>query len=147
MSQWMVVTLGLAIVGQIIYQISQKAVPADAPPLAVLAIAYFAAGLMCVALAWPFGVFTANVNWRPALGWPTWLLAAAVVAIEVGYLTAYRAGWTLGSAFATASTVTLVALALIDWLAHGNAFSIKQLVGLVCSGLALWLLSPASKSL
>ena len=145
MNQSMLMTLGLAIIGQIVYQIGQKAVPTDAPPLVVLAAAYFVAGLLCAALAWPFGAYAANVNWRPAVAWPTWLVSGAIVAIEVGYLTAYRSGWTLGSAFATASTVTIVTLALIDWLAHGNTLSAKHIVGLACSCIAVWLLSPASK--
>jgi multidrug transporter EmrE-like cation transporter len=143
MTQAMVVTLGLVIIGQIFYQVGQKAVPVNAPPFAVLAIVYFAAGLLCVGLAWPFGTFGSTVSWRAALAWPTWLIAAAIVAIEVGYLTAYRAGWTLGTAFATASTVTIVTLALIGWLAHGHALSGKQLLGLMCSCLGVWLLSTA----
>jgi drug/metabolite transporter (DMT)-like permease len=146
MTRSMLVTLGLVIVGQIVYQIGQRAVPANAPPVAVFVIAYFAAGLLCVALAWPFGAFAANISWKPALAWPTWVIAAAIVAIEVGYLTAFRAGWTLGTAFATASTITVVMLAVIDWLAHGNALSAKQLVGLVCSCLGVWLLSSARHS-
>lgn len=145
MTPSMLLTLGLAIIGQIIYQVGQKAVPANAPPLVVLATAYFVAGIMCVSLAWPFGALAAHVNWRPAFAWPTWLLSVAVVAIEVGYLTAYRNGWTLGSAFATSSTVTVVMLALIDWLTYGNTLSARQLVGLVFSCFAMWLLSPISR--
>jgi drug/metabolite transporter (DMT)-like permease len=141
MTQWMSITLGLAIVGQVIYQIAQRAVPPDASPLAVLALAYFAAGLICVALAWPFGAFAPGIHLRSAFAWPTWLIALAIVAIEVGYLTAYRSGWTLGTAFATSSTVTLVALALIGWLARGDTLSGRQLAGLACSCAGVWLLS------
>jgi multidrug transporter EmrE-like cation transporter len=107
-------------------------------------VAYFAAGLLCLVLAWPFGAFA--VGWRPALAWPTWVIAGAIVAIEIGYLTAFRAGWTLGTAFATASTITVVTLAVIDWMAHGNALSGKQWVGLVCSCLGVWLLSAGRHS-
>jgi drug/metabolite transporter (DMT)-like permease len=146
MTQSMIITLGLVIIGQIVYQIGQRAVPANAPPLAVFVIAYFGAGLLCLALAWPFGTFAATVNWKPALAWPTWVLAAAVVAIEVGYLSAYRAGWTLGTAFATASTITVVTLAAIDWMAHGNSLSGKQLLGLGCSCLGVWLISAGRPS-
>jgi len=143
MTQAMLATLGLAIVGQILYQIGQRAVPADASPLIVLAVAYFAAGTLCLIFAWPFGAFAAGASVRAALAWPTWLIAVAIVAIEVGYLTAYRSGWTLGTAFATASTTTVVALALVGWVAQGNALSAKQLIGLTLSCLGVWLLSGA----
>jgi drug/metabolite transporter (DMT)-like permease len=141
MTKWMFATLGLAILGQIVYQIGQRSVPPGASPLVVLAVAYFAAGVLCVALAWPFGAFSSGVDWRGALAWPTWLIALSIVAIEIGYLTAYRSGWTLGTGFATASTVTVFALALIGWSSLGNTLSARQLAGLACSCAGVWLLS------
>jgi drug/metabolite transporter (DMT)-like permease len=141
MTKWMCITLGLAVVGQVVYQIGQRAVPLDASPLAVLTVAYFAAGLLCLALAWPFGAFASGVHLRSALAWPTWIIAISIVAIEVGFLTAYRSGWTLGTAFAACSTATLIALAVVDWLSRGGRLSATQLAGLACSCAGVWLLS------
>jgi drug/metabolite transporter (DMT)-like permease len=146
MTQWMLATLGLAIVGQIVYQISQRSVPADASPLTVLAVAYFAAAVLCVVLAWPLGALASGVNLRSAVAWPTWLIAIAIVAIEAGYLTAYRSGWSLGTAFITASTVTAFALALIGWVSLGHTPSARQLAGLACSCLGVWLLSSGVRT-
>ena len=143
MTQSMLFTLGLAIAGQILYQIAQRSVPVDASPPIVLAFAYIAASTLCVALTWLFGALAPSTNFRSALAWPTWLIATAIVAIEVGYLLAYRNGWTLGTGFATASTVTMVTLALIGWIAYGNALSVKQCLGLVCCCLGVWLLSAS----
>jgi drug/metabolite transporter (DMT)-like permease len=140
MTQVMLVTLGLAIVGQVVYQIGQRAVPANASLFVVLALAYCGAGLLCVALAWWFGAFNSTANLRAAAGWPTWVITLAIVAIEIGYLTAYRAGWTIGTAFATASTVTVFALAVVGWISLGNALSPRQISGLVCSCAGVWLL-------
>ena len=144
MTQSMLLTLGLAIVGQVLYQIGQRAVPAEASPFAILAIAYFAAGMLCAGLAWPFGAFAPGASLRSVLGWPTWLIAGAIVAIEVGYLLAYRSGWTLGTAFATASAITVATLALIGCAANGQVMSGKQLAGLGLSCLGVWLLTAAS---
>jgi drug/metabolite transporter (DMT)-like permease len=144
MTKWMFATLGLAIVGQILYQIGQRAVPADASPFAVLAVAYFAAGALCVMLAWPSGTFNSGAHLRSAVYWPTWLIAIAIVAIEVGYLSAYRSGWTIGTAFVTASTITVLALTLIGWAFLGNALSARQFAGLACACAAVWLLSAGT---
>lgn len=141
MTQTMLATLGLAIAGQILYQIGQRAVPADASPTVVLALAYCAASALCAALAWFLGALTPGAQLRSAVAWPTWQIAGAIVAIEMGYLFAYRSGWTLGTAFATASTVTVVVLALLGWIVHGNALSARQCLGLACSCLGVWLLS------
>lgn len=147
MTPWMFATLGLAIVGQILYQIGQRSVPINASPFAVLAVAYFAAGALSVMLAWSSGAFISGAHLRSAASWPTWLIAIAIFAIELGYLTAYRCGWTIGTAFVTASTISVLALALIGWAFLGNALSARQLAGLVCACLAVWLLSASGEGL
>jgi multidrug transporter EmrE-like cation transporter len=146
MTPWMLVTLGLAVVGQIVYHIGQRAVPTDASPFAVLTLAYFAAGVLCMMLAWPLGAFAPGMSLRSALTWPTWVIAVTIVAIEVGYLTAYRSGWTMGTGFATASTITVFGLALVGWASRGNALSLKQLTGLALSCLGVWLLSQGPRA-
>ncbi len=62
MTQSMLLTLGLAIAGQILYQIEQRSVPIDASPPVVLALAYFAASALCVALTWIFGVLSQRLS-------------------------------------------------------------------------------------
>jgi drug/metabolite transporter (DMT)-like permease len=135
----------LAIAGQIVYQLGQRSVPQDAPPLVVLAVAYLAAAALCLVLAWPFGALAGGVSFRPALQWPTWVIALSIVAIEIGYLTAYRSGWTIGTAFTVASTVTVFALAVVGRFALGESLSLKQVLGLAFSCIALWLLSTGSR--
>jgi hypothetical protein len=141
MNPWMLATIGVVVTGQIVYQIGQRAVPHDASPLLVLAVAYGAAAALCVALAWAFGALTGKANLRYALMWPTCVIALSIVAIELGYLMAYRRGWTIGTAFATASTITVFALAAIGRIAFGNPLSTKQVLGLALSSGALWLLT------
>lgn len=139
MNAAMLGTIGLVIIGQIVYQISQRAVPTGASPMIVLALAYFVAGILCIVLAAPPGVITSG-SMRSALSWPTALLALSIAAIEFGYLLAYRNGWTLATAFPSASAVTIFALATIGWIAHGESLSARQIVGLLCSGAAPFLL-------
>jgi drug/metabolite transporter (DMT)-like permease len=141
MTQRMLLTLGLAIVGQILYQVGQRAVPANASPFVVLTVAYFAAGILSVIFAALFGVSASTADLKAAVAWPTWLIAVAIVAIEVGYLVAYRSGWTIGTAFVTASTITVIVLALIGWTLLGNSISLRQVAGIICACLAVWLLS------
>ncbi len=146
MTPWMLGTLLLVVAGQIAYQVGQRAVPREVHPLLVLAVAYFAAGILCTAVAWQLGATAADSRWRSALGWPTWLIALSIIAIELGYLTAYRAGWTIGTAFAVASTSTVFGLALYGRFVLGNSLSLRQLAGLVLSSIALWLVTAAPRA-
>ncbi|MBS0419551.1 MAG: EamA family transporter [Proteobacteria bacterium] len=146
MTPLMIATLGLAIVGQIVYQLGQRAVPANASPFAVLVVAYFVAGVLSLCLAWPFGAATSNVSLRSAFAWPTWLIALSIVAIELGYLTAYRSGWTVGTAFAVAGTATILILALVGWVFLGNSLTVRQVAGLTCSCAGVWLLAGGMRA-
>lgn len=145
MNKWMLGTLGLATAGQIVYQLGQRSVPQDAPPLLVLTVAYLAAAALCIALQWPMGALSGGLNIRSALGWPTWVIGISIVAIEIGYLTAYRSGWTIGTAFTIASTLTVFALAVVGRFALGESLSPRQMLGLAFSCIALWLLSSGSR--
>src|SRR5579871_5335882 len=141
MHKWMLGTLGLATAGQVVYQIGQRSVPKDASPLMVLTIAYLAAAALCIVLAWPMGALNGGLNLRAALAWPTWVIAISIVAIEIGYLTAYRSGWTICIAFTVASTLTVFALAVVGRFALGESLSSRQVLGLAFSCVALLLLS------
>jgi hypothetical protein len=146
MTPAMIGTLILVVAGQIAYQVGQRSVPRDVHPLLILALAYFAAGILCTALAWPLGAAAGSARWRLAMGWPTALIVVSIIAIELGYLLAYRAGWTIGTVFAMASTGTVVCLALYGRFVLGNSISFRQLLGLAFSSLAVWLVTAAPRA-
>lgn len=127
--------------GQIGYHIGQKSVPRSASPFVVLAIAYAAACLVCLAFIPVIGRMPSMGELRASIGWPTWIIAFSIVGIEVGYLLAYRSGWPIGIAFAVASTVTVIALAAIGAVYFGSPLHPRRLAGIALACLSLWLLA------
>ena len=90
----------LAIAGTVTYHLAQKAVPEDASPFGVIALAYlvgFVCALGALLASGGAGTETARMAWKPAV-----VLGLGALVIEVGYLLAYRAGWPI-------STVSLIA--------------------------------------
>ncbi len=134
-------TIGLAIIGQVLYHLSQRSVPRDASPLLVLAIAYLAACILCLASAPATSTPISLNGLRSAAGWSTWALALSIVAIEIGYLLAYRSGWPIGIAFAVAGSATTVVLAIIGMTAFGDLISTRRLIGLGFACVSLWLMA------
>ena len=127
----------LVVVGVVGYQIAQKAVPEPANPFVVIGAAYLAGLLVCVAVVAVTRVPLAEtlaVSWRPAVG-----VGLAALAIEVGYLLVYRAGWPLSTASLVASVAAAAVLLAVGTLFLGEALSVRQLAGIVCCliGLAL----------
>jgi drug/metabolite transporter (DMT)-like permease len=104
-------TLGLTVISTVIYHLAQKSTPASAHPIFALAVTYAVATLTCLAL---LAVSPLRKGWIESfrdLNWASFVLALAVVGIEIGYLLAYRAGWAISLAdIASNSAVGLILL-------------------------------------
>lgn len=85
--------IAFVILGYLAYHSSQKLVPGSVHPFASLIVTYAVALAICTIL-----FFTSSQ--RPPLGhalrelnWTSYMVGLAVVALEGGFLLAYRAGW------------------------------------------------------
>jgi len=129
----------LVIASQVVYQLAVKAVPRESNPFSVLIIVYGIAMLTCIALA-PFaGKAVVIADAKRLFGWPSCLLALSVVGIEVGYLLAYRSGWTLGVTYAVTSVATVALLAVIGTAWFGELIDTRRVLGLALALLGGWL--------
>jgi drug/metabolite transporter (DMT)-like permease len=129
----------LAVAGLATYHVAQKAVPAAAHPLALLAVAYAMAAAACVAML-PF--FTPGQSLRSAFGtvpWTVVLIALGMLGLEIGYLLAYRAGWPLSLTAVAASTLVALVLVPVGAVFYREAITPARVAGIVLclAGLAL----------
>lgn len=131
--------MGVAVAGNLLYHVSQKSVPAAAPPLLSLLVTY-AVAFVATALLLPWAPEKTRLSeGLSRLNWASVATGLAIVAVELGVLLAYRAGWRLNTAAVTVNVA--VALLLVpagalffrERLAPVNALGI-----LLClAGLAL----------
>ena len=124
----------LIVLSVVSYNIAQKFLPANLNPFAMLTIVYFVAGLVCLtASLFSNGKFdlTALRSAITGTNWTIWLLALAVVGIEVGYVIAFRAGWKASLLSITVQATALMALAPIGVLFFREKLSTLNWVGLV----------------
>lgn len=124
----------LIVVSVVSYNIAQKFLPANLNPFAMLTIVYVVAGLVCLtASLFSNGKFdlTALRSAITGTNWTIWLLALAVVGIEVGYVIAFRAGWKASLLSITVQATALMALAPIGVLFFREKLSTLNWVGLV----------------
>ena len=131
------IAFALIVLSVVTYNIAQKFLPANLNPFAMLAIVYFMAGILCLGFAlFPNGKFdlTGISSAFTGINWTIWLLALAVVGIEVGYVLAFRAGWKASLLAITVQATALFALAPI-----GVLFFREKLSALNWLGLALCL--------
>lgn len=131
--------IALVVVCNTLYQVCAKSVPADMDPFASLTITYLVGALASFALY--FGLNRSGnllqeyrqVNWAPIV------LGLVVVALEVGMIFAYKAGWKVSLASTVQGTFVAIALVAVGALFYHEAITLNKLlgIGLCLAGLAV----------
>jgi drug/metabolite transporter (DMT)-like permease len=129
----------LAVAGLATYHVAQKAVPASAHPLALLAVAYAVAAAACIAM---MPLYSPGQSLRAAFATVPWmvvLIALGMLGLEIGYLLAYRAGWPLSLTAVGASTLVALVLVPVGAVFFREAITPARIAGIVLclAGLAL----------
>ena len=131
--------IALVVVCNTLYQVCAKSVPADMDPFASLTITYLVGAATSFALY--FGLNRSgsllqeyrHVNWAPIV------LGLVVVALEVGMIFAYKAGWKVSLASTVQGTFVAIALVAVGALCYHEAITLNKLlgIGLCLAGLAV----------
>ncbi len=102
--------VGLAIISNLFYHLSQKLTPTGVnPALAMTATYLVAAAVSLAALGLFFPLKTGLGEALRQINWASVILGIAVVGIELGFLLAYRAGGNISSVQIVVSTgITLI---------------------------------------
>lgn len=129
--------IALITLGNCLYNVCAKSTPLQADAYLSLSVSYLTGALVSFFIFFffqpkeAFSLELSKLNWTaPALGF-------SIVALEVGYIFAYRAGWKIN----TASLVTNIALAIIllfiGLIFYHEPVTPTKLVGVVicCIGL------------
>lgn len=129
--------LGLTILSNVVYHLSQKSVPRNADPMLALAVTYVVALAVTVAVL----LTTSGVPGGPSfrtLNWATYATGIAIVGVEFGFLLAYRSGLNVSLGAVTSNvTVALVLLPL------GVLFFRERITVTNVAGIALCLIGLA----
>jgi hypothetical protein len=126
----------LVVAGGIAYHLALKASSAGSP-WGVLTTAYGLAFLLCGAL-WVRGGRATEGLGKGALAVAA-VLALALVAIEGGYLLAYRSGWAMGHAAALSNTAIVLVLMVVGVALLGESLSAARALGVVIAAMGVWL--------
>ena len=120
----------LVVAGNILYHLSQKSIPKGLNPAFSVTVSYVVALALSAALypflsAQPIRESAREINWASAG------VGVSAVAIEFGFLLAYRAGWNLSIASATASAAIALILIPVGILLYRERLSALNVVGLL----------------
>lgn len=135
--------LALVVGSTVSYHLAQRSVPGQLRPTELFAFVYAVATVAMVMVtvttdpsARPLRLFvSASSHWAP------WLLAAAVVGIEVGVLAMYRSGWTLATGNITVQAIAVVTLSVIGIAVFGERLTASQGLGMAMCLTGAWLIA------
>ncbi|HEU4391664.1 MAG TPA: hypothetical protein VFV34_28005 [Blastocatellia bacterium] len=90
--------LVLTVGGTILYQVAQKSIPKTASPFVTMVLAYVVAIVVCGLFAVAFPADRPLFTTFRDTNWAVIALGIGIVAVEIGFLLIYRAGWNISIA-------------------------------------------------
>ncbi len=126
----------LIVAGLVVYQLAQKSTDQSANPFVVVIMAYLIGIAACVGGYFLFP--RQDIELVPMMRTVIWSalgIGVGAAAIEIGFMLAYRAGWSLSLLPVSANVCGAVVLILIGLIAFRETLSIEKLFGLLmCIG-------------
>jgi uncharacterized membrane protein len=132
------VSILLAVGGNVLYHVAQKSVPRGINPAFSVTVSYVVALALSAALL-PLVSDQPLSDSVRELNWASFGVGVAIVAVEFGFLLAYRAGWNLSTAWLVVAALLALALVPIGILLYRERLSATNVVGLLlcAAGLVL----------
>lgn len=135
----MIWPLAIVVTGNVFYNIFAKSMPSNANPFLALILTYLTSAPLCILAFYLYPGRESLAVEVSRLNWVAVALGFCLVALEVGNIFLYRAGWKISSASLTANILLACILVFIGVLFYKEGLSPKQLAGIVLclSGLVL----------
>ena len=138
---WFWLPIALVVAGNIAYHVGLKGMPAGIHPLSPLIVLFTTSAVATLVLRLLAGRAQELKAEIALAGWRPYVVGIAIVAIELGFLLAYRAGWKISTAVVTANILVAIALLAVGALAFREPVTPVRLAGIVTCLAGLWLVA------
>jgi len=129
----------VTVAGMLLYHLSQKSIPKGMNPFLVTILAYIVGIVLCGICAILYTDRKSVVESLRESNWAVFTLGAGAALIELGFLSAYRAGWKISLAAVATNAAATILLVPIGILVFKDHLSLRNVLGLIFCilGLAL----------
>ena len=131
----------MVVLSNVLYNICQKTTPESVNPFGTLMITYLVSAVITAILF----AATSGVSSLPSelrkLNWTSFLLSAAIVGLETGYIFLYRAGWKVSVGSLVCNIALAVVLVFVGILLYKETVSLRQVFGMILCSTGLILIT------
>ena len=120
----------LIVTANVFYNICTKSTPTTVNPFLSLLVTYLVAALLTFILMITNGLDEGLVQSFKRLNWTSFALGISVVALEFGYISAYRAGWNISLGSLVANISLAILLIPVGLLFYKEVLTTNHLVGI-----------------
>ncbi|HOJ35275.1 MAG: EamA family transporter [Clostridiales bacterium] len=113
-----------------VYHITSKSTPADVQPFASLTITYTVAAALSLLMFYITGSGKGFMGEMQKINWTSIVFGFAVVALEFGSISLYRAGWKISLGSLVANICLACVLVIVGVLLFKEHISARQLIGI-----------------
>ena len=121
--------IALVVLSNVVYQICAKSVPNGLNPFAALTVTYLVGALMSVVLFFVLGKQPNPLKELSNLNWAPFVLGLVIVGLEVGFIYAYKAGWSVSTVSIVQGAALAIILIFVGFLLFREELTWNKLVG------------------
>ena len=124
---------GLVVLSNVFYQICAKSVPEGMNPLASLTITYVIGAVVSAILYYVLNKDANILKEYSRANWAPFVLGVAIVGLEVGFIYAYKAGWSVSTAQIVQAAILAGILIFVGYMLYKESITWNKIVGIaVC---------------
>lgn len=131
----------LVVLGNVVYQVCSKSVPSDVHPLAAVTVVYAVGTVVALVMYHVLNRGGSIVRELSNFNWAPFALGVVVVALEVGFMSAYRAGWPVSTTLTMVNAFVAVILLFVGYLLFHEQISATKIVGVAICLVGLYFLN------
>lgn len=142
MSLSMLWPIALVVLSNVIYQVAAKEIPKEMDAMASMTITYLVGAVCSAVMYFVMRQSGGNLlleykkmNWAPAL------LGVSVVGLEVGFIYAYKNGWSVSTASTVQSAFLALALLVVGAFLYHEAITTSKVIGIVICLVGLYFIN------